>query len=87
MVVRKLHLKFDCFYNFVVGGRDDGDGEKESQGVNIGDVREMPDRINIFRCSPLDTTTEVSEGLDLKDPTHHHLAFNSIYITFIYCLT
>ena len=57
----KLHLKFDGFYYFVVGGGDDRDGEKEAQRVDIGDVGEMPDRINLLRCSPLYSTTEVSQ--------------------------
>ena len=56
----KLHLEFDSFNNFVVGGGDDGDWDDEAQHVDVGDVWEMPDWINILRCSPLDTTTEVS---------------------------
>ena len=38
LVVRKLHLEFDCFYNFVVGGGDDRDGQHEAKRVYVGDV-------------------------------------------------
>ena len=63
MAVIRLDLKFDSFYNFVVGAGDDGDWDDEAQHVYVGDVRDMPDWINILRCSPLDTTTEASKVL------------------------
>ena len=65
-VEKGLDLKLDSFYNFVVRGGDDGDRDDEAQHVYVGDVGEMPDWINILRCSPLNPTTEASKVLYWK---------------------
>ena len=38
LAVIKLDLKLDSFYNFVVGGGDDGDWDDEAKHVDVGDV-------------------------------------------------
>ena len=53
-----MNLKLDCFDDLVVGGEDDGDGEQEAEGVDVGDVGEVPGQAHVTGGLPGHTAAD-----------------------------